>query len=252
VLKRQIEKTTREIEVQLRELGDDYAKFDDERNGLFSELETIKRELEQNPEITASIALVRQNEQLEGITKTVRQLGGVDIVEQTPSCLKLRLAQSISNSSASQPIPDYLLTLSMDSKTRQLIDVELVPGTIFFEDILEEALRTSDVRFLICELQARIVSQHQILAEVSELARSYKQIRLDRNLLTMMLPTRVYIQLQLAPDYPRPHARVTLAKVEGVNKQLSEHLRTLINKAPSMSLSTAVLQLHQETAHLHV
>ncbi len=77
---------------------------------------------------------------------------------------------------------------------QQILEAELSPGGVYYADIAEEAVRTADLRFLVRELQCRVVNYHMVQAEIAELkkvfgasgAQPQLQLRLDNNIFTVV------------------------------------------------------------------
>lgn len=62
-------------------------------------------------------------------------------------------------------------------------------------------------------------------AEIAELKRSYPQMRLDNNVFTIMVKEKIAAQMAIGADYPHPHSRVTLLKMENTPKPIIDALK---------------------------
>jgi hypothetical protein len=66
------------------------------------------------------------------------------------------------------------------------------------------------------------VNYQHIQTEVNELKRSYQ---LSNNVFTFVVKDKITAQLSLGVDYPHPHSRVTLVKMENAPKPIVDALK---------------------------
>lgn len=88
-----------------------------------------------------------------------------------------------------------------------------------------QAIRTADIKFLVRELQCRIVNFQYLQAEIAELKKTFLQMRLDNNVFTIMVKEKIAAQMAIGVDYPHPHSRVTLLKMENTPKPIVDALK---------------------------
>jgi len=238
-LKSANEKLTNDITALVGAIAEGYSEFEKDKKNFLRDL----KQCEQMQE--ARLAAVENAQVIGHLTQeltthktaitALQAFSPFDVLEVSAESARVSLRFE------EQPaIPASTLLLSF-APNSQLTGAALVPATVAFEDVLEEALLLNDPAFLIQEVQQRISNHFALRRQVADLQARF-QLTLADNIVTAHFP-HGSATLRIDSDH-----RVALDRVDSAKAAPEiEALRTAINQGTQpLSLADALEALATE------
>jgi len=248
----------------IHEITKRYEEVQHLRTQLRSELEEVKTQFKETPPSTEFLNKVptlqhQQEDQQESINESYTEmnkwysqiyqqlssLGGINIKDITDDGLIISLHNTTFNSI-------HELLIMFDPENLTFLDAKILPS-IPCKDIINQARNSNDIQYLVIEVQNRIRNINKKKQEIANLINNNNSPTinwvLESTLMTISIPSKITVTLDVPYEYPNSWAKLRILKVETTlsqSQEVQDFLNPLQQGKQFITLTTLIEELNKK------